>query len=228
MKHLSEDTRVLVADGAYALVLRNDGDGAFPNLRLERAYEQDNPATREQGSDKPGRMNDSLGRISAMESTDWHKVAEDRFVQRIADDMAKDLKAGEFRELVLAAPARGPGGIPQGCHERLDRCHHYGNRQGPDQSSHRQDREDHRQGAGRSGRLGRLFPRGRGVAPVACRGDVSRSPFPTPLSQCFAGPSPRMGETSRCDSLFNERRAQLRPGENGYAVSGTGEKRRVA
>ena len=61
MKHLSEDTRVLVANGAYALVLRNDGDGAFPNLRLERAYEQDNPATREQGSDKPGRMNDSLG-----------------------------------------------------------------------------------------------------------------------------------------------------------------------
>ena len=32
MKHLLEDTRVLVADGAYALVLRNDGDGMFPNL----------------------------------------------------------------------------------------------------------------------------------------------------------------------------------------------------
>jgi protein required for attachment to host cells len=105
MKHLSEDTRVLVADGAYALVLRNDGDGVFPNLRLERAYEQENPATSDQGSDKPGRMNDSLGRKSAMESTDYHRVAEDRFVQRIADDMAKDLKAGEFTDLVLAAPA---------------------------------------------------------------------------------------------------------------------------
>ena len=109
MKHLSEDTRVLVADGAYALVLRNDGDGAFPNLRLERAYEQDNPAAREQGSDKPGRTNDSLGRRSAMESTDWHKVAEDRFVQRIADDMAKDLKAGEFTDFVLAAPPEALG-----------------------------------------------------------------------------------------------------------------------
>jgi len=109
LKHLSEDTRVLVADGAYALVLRNDGDGASPNLRLERAYEQDNPATREQGSDKPGRTNDSLGRRSAMEDTDWHKVAEDRFVQRIAEDMAKDLGAGEFRELVLAAPPEALG-----------------------------------------------------------------------------------------------------------------------
>jgi protein required for attachment to host cells len=105
MKHLSGDTRVLVADGAYALVLRNDGDGVFPNLRLERAYEQDNPATRDLASDKPGRMNDSLGRKSAMEATDYHRVAEDRFVQRIADDMAKDLKAGAFTSFVLAAPA---------------------------------------------------------------------------------------------------------------------------
>jgi len=105
MKHLSGDTRVLVADGARALVLRNDGDGAFPNLRLERSYGQDNPATREQGSDKPGRTNDSLGRRSAMENTDWHKVAEDRFVQGIADDMAKDLQAGTFANFVLAAPA---------------------------------------------------------------------------------------------------------------------------
>ena len=105
MKHLSGDTRVLVADGAHALVLRNDGDGAFPNLRLERAYEQDNPATRDQAADKPGRMNDSLGRKSAMEATDYHRVAEDKFVQRIADDMAKDLKAGDFTSFVLAAPA---------------------------------------------------------------------------------------------------------------------------
>ena len=105
MKHLSGDTRVLVADGAHALVLRNDGDGAFPNLRLERRYDQDNPATHDQGSDKPGRTNDSLGRKSAMEAADYHRIAEDRFVQRIADDMSKDLKAGAFTRFVLAAPA---------------------------------------------------------------------------------------------------------------------------
>ena len=75
-----------------------------PNLRLKRAYEQDNPATRDQGTDKPGRTNDSLGRRSAMETTDWHRVAEDRFVQRVADDMAKDLSAGEFTDLVVVAP----------------------------------------------------------------------------------------------------------------------------
>lgn len=37
-----------------------------PNLRLKHAYEQDNPATRDQGTDKPGRTNDSLGWRSAI------------------------------------------------------------------------------------------------------------------------------------------------------------------
>ncbi len=104
MKRLSNNTRILVADGAHALVLRNDGDAQSPNLKLVRAYEQDNPATRDQGSDRPGRTNDSLGRRSAMETTDWHRVAEDRFVQRIADDMAKDLSSGDFEKLIVAAP----------------------------------------------------------------------------------------------------------------------------
>jgi protein required for attachment to host cells len=104
MKRLSNNTRILVADGAHALILRNDGDAVSPNLKLVRAYEQDNPASRDQGSDRPGRTNDSLGRRSAMEITDWHRVAEDRFVQRIADDMAKDLAKGDFDGLVVAAP----------------------------------------------------------------------------------------------------------------------------
>ena len=55
MKRLSAKTRVLVADGAHALVLRNDGDAQSPNLRLVRADEQGNPATRDQGADKPTR-----------------------------------------------------------------------------------------------------------------------------------------------------------------------------
>ena len=39
-----------------------------PNLRLKRAYEQDNPATRDQGTGKPGRTNDNLGRRFAMQN----------------------------------------------------------------------------------------------------------------------------------------------------------------
>ena len=104
MKRLSNKARVLVADGAHALVLRNDGDAVSPNLKLVRAYEQDNPATRNQGTDKPTRTNDSFGRRSSIESTDWHRVAEDQFVQRIAGDMAQDLARGDFETIVLVAP----------------------------------------------------------------------------------------------------------------------------
>ena len=109
MKHLSATPVCLWPMGPMPLSCAMTGDGAFPNLRLERSYGQDNPATRDQGSDKPGRTNDSLGRKSAMEAADYHRIAEDRFVQRIADDMAKDLKAGAFTSFILAAPAMALG-----------------------------------------------------------------------------------------------------------------------
>ena len=35
------------------------------NFRVKHAYEQDYPATRDQGADRPGRTNDNLGRRSA-------------------------------------------------------------------------------------------------------------------------------------------------------------------
>jgi protein required for attachment to host cells len=104
MKRLLTGTRVLVADGSKAMVFRNAGDAQAPNLKLEKSYGQDNPPTRDQGSDKPGRTNDPLGRRSAMETTDWHRQAEDRFIQRLAADMAADLSAGAYDKLVVAAP----------------------------------------------------------------------------------------------------------------------------
>jgi protein required for attachment to host cells len=104
MKRLLTGTRVLVADGSKAMVFRNTGDAQAPRLKLERSYGEDNPPTRDQGSDKPGRTNDPFGRRSTMETPDWHRVAEDRFIQRLAADMAADLSAGAFEKLVVVAP----------------------------------------------------------------------------------------------------------------------------
>ena len=104
MKRLFTGTRVLVADGAKAVVYRNAGDAQAPDLKLVRSYGQDNPPTRDLGSDKPGRTNDALGRRSAMETTDLHRQAEDRFIQRLAADMAADLAAGAYERLVVVAP----------------------------------------------------------------------------------------------------------------------------
>ena len=47
---------VVVCDGAKALVLENAGDDIFPNLKTLEVYEQKDPATHEQGTDKPGRV----------------------------------------------------------------------------------------------------------------------------------------------------------------------------
>ena len=41
MKRLSNGTRVLVADGAHALVFRNEGDAQAPNLKLLKSYGDD-------------------------------------------------------------------------------------------------------------------------------------------------------------------------------------------
>ena len=46
---------ILVGDGERALILRNDGDEKFPNLVTQEAIRHENPATREQGTDRPGR-----------------------------------------------------------------------------------------------------------------------------------------------------------------------------
>ncbi|TIX03020.1 MAG: host attachment protein, partial [Mesorhizobium sp.] len=49
---------IVVADGEKALFLRNEGNTRNPDLQVVQEMEQENPATREQGSDRPGRYND--------------------------------------------------------------------------------------------------------------------------------------------------------------------------
>jgi protein required for attachment to host cells len=102
---LSKDCWILVADGSRALILRNEGDTISPNLKTVRLYEQDNPPTREQGTGKPTRVHESVGsRRSSAEQTDWHRLAEDRFLQKIAEDLEKDRQQGAFETLIVAAP----------------------------------------------------------------------------------------------------------------------------
>ena len=53
---------VFVGDGRKAMFLRNDGDEKFPNLRIEQVFtDEQNPATHEQGADRPGRSISSVG-----------------------------------------------------------------------------------------------------------------------------------------------------------------------
>ena len=97
---------VFVGDGRKALFLRNDGDEMFPNLRTETVMKDDNPPTREQGSDRPGKGFGVDGRRSAMEETDWHDLEEQRFAHDIAHALEILVRDSDVPALVVAAPPR--------------------------------------------------------------------------------------------------------------------------
>jgi protein required for attachment to host cells len=114
------DALVLVGDGRKALFFRNKGDAAHPNLVVERVLEQDNPPTREQGTDEPGRNLGPPGPSkSADEQTDWHQLAEDRFAKDIAAALYRRAHAGRFDKLVVVAPPKVLGVLRKELHKEV-------------------------------------------------------------------------------------------------------------
>jgi protein required for attachment to host cells len=109
---IPRDALVMVGDGSRALFLRNRGTPANLNLVLERQFQQDNPATRDQGTDRPGRRPGSDGvSQSAVGETDFHQLAEQKFAARIADDLYQMGHAQEYAALVVVAPPRMLGDL---------------------------------------------------------------------------------------------------------------------
>lgn len=101
---------VVVCDGAKALVLENVGDEKFLNLKTKQVFEQPDPATREVGTDQPGRAISSVGSVrSAVDQTDWHEQSEKAFLEQLAGRLDHAVKDGAIRNLVLIAPPRALG-----------------------------------------------------------------------------------------------------------------------
>ncbi len=105
---LPHNAWVLVGDGRKALVLRNEGDATFPNLRKVDVFrDAPNPATSQIGSDRPGSTTEySTGRHGGIEQTDWHDIAEHRFAQHVAAMLGARDAAGDISALVVVAPPR--------------------------------------------------------------------------------------------------------------------------
>lgn len=105
-KLLKHGVWVVVADGEKALFLRNEGDTQYPNLQVMREMHDDNPPTREQGTDRPGRLNDGAGgnHSSAVADTDWHRLGKERFADEIAERLYKSSHRGDFEQIVIVAP----------------------------------------------------------------------------------------------------------------------------
>jgi len=104
---LPHNAWVVVGDGRKALVLRNEGDEKFPNLKtVDVLNAGDNPATSQLGSDRPGRTSEHGGHHGAVEQTDWHEIAENDFARRIAAALETRHASGDIDALVVVAPPR--------------------------------------------------------------------------------------------------------------------------
>ena len=112
---------VLVADGRKSLFFRNEGDGEFPNLVLEREEDQPDAKDREIKTDAPGRSFSSVGAgRSALDEPDFHQQSEDRFAADTAA-MLRDWALGSGDDkLVVIAPARTLGELRKHYHKAVE------------------------------------------------------------------------------------------------------------
>lgn len=120
MDQLRQNTWIVVADGEKVLYLRNETDGENPNFEVIRAREQDNPKDIEQSANRPGRMPDTgQGQRSALDDTDWHLLAKERFASELADHLYKKAHEGAFKRLVLVASPQTLGQLRSALHQEV-------------------------------------------------------------------------------------------------------------
>ncbi len=118
--HLPHNSVVLVADGRKMLFLRNEGDAEFPNLVVEKAQEQDNPATRDQATDSAGRASSPQGGVqSSVEPTDFHQIEEDRFAADAADFLKTGALKNKYDSLIVIAPPKTLGELRKHYHKEV-------------------------------------------------------------------------------------------------------------
>lgn len=121
---------VVVGDGEKALFLRNDGDEVFPNLTVISQVRHENPPTREQGTDRPGRYEDAprpqgggnpaVQHVSGYEETDWHRLEKNRFAKELAELLYKAAHRGAYDKLIIAAPPVVIGELRKALHKEVE------------------------------------------------------------------------------------------------------------
>ena len=125
---LEHDTWVVVADGEKYLLLRNIGDRDFLHLDVVAHDASPNPPARELATDRPGRHHDATRQTksgvaafakSAMEETDWHRVAKERFAEDVAGRLDQWATSGRFQHLVVIADPRSLGALRNVYGEKL-------------------------------------------------------------------------------------------------------------
>ena len=105
-------TWVLVADGARARILVNEGPGRGLTPALDHEFAASHAPTRDIGVERPGRVHESLGdgtRHAMAPRVDWHDFGKRLFAKSMAEELNKACIAGAFDRLVLVLPPKSLG-----------------------------------------------------------------------------------------------------------------------
>lgn len=103
--NLDNGTILLVADGTKMLLLRNQGDAQYPNLKVIEHHAFENPPNREVMSDAPGvgHTTGYHGRAT-FEEADPHQDNEDRFAAEAARALDRTAREHQGDIIVVAPP----------------------------------------------------------------------------------------------------------------------------
>lgn len=102
---------VVIADSEKYQVFENHGGAAVLDLRIRKHNIADNPPTREQGADRPGRFPSPGGQMSAVADTDWHQLQKENAAIELAKRINEWAGKGDFQELVLVADPKTLGRV---------------------------------------------------------------------------------------------------------------------
>lgn len=99
-------TWVLIADGARARIVANEGPGRGISSVPGYEFEATTKPSREIDADKPGRTFDSAGqgRHAKEPPTDAHRYEEHKFVRMLAEKLREAFVQRAFDRLVIIAP----------------------------------------------------------------------------------------------------------------------------
>lgn len=119
------DAMIVVADGRKMLLLRNEGDAAFPNLQVEKkVVDKHNPDHHEQATDLAGgamgtRTSGAQWGGGNMEEVDFHQLEEDRFAAETAALLNDRALRGDFKSLIVIAPPKTLGELRKHYHKEV-------------------------------------------------------------------------------------------------------------
>jgi protein required for attachment to host cells len=106
-------TWIVVADGARARIVKNEGPGKGLVSAMDHDFAAPHVPSRDQGSDRPGRgFKDAAGARHGMEpGKDFHVYEKARFAKDIAGVLDRAAESGAYDRLLLVAPPKTLGAL---------------------------------------------------------------------------------------------------------------------